>query len=116
MISMLAQSSGGSFNESYFKIMIQIIIYWTISFIAIIISFTIGYYIVLNKLKRKLKSKNMLPEIGIRKIKGKHSVYFKYGVQTFCVFESSDISEAKWFESQITHLFTEYKNDIIDEI
>ena len=96
--------------------MIQLIFSWAINFVVIFIAFTIGYYIVLKKLKRKLKSKNLLPEIGIRKVNGVHSVYFKYGFQTFGVFESSDIGEAKWFESQLKNLFTEYKNDIIDEI
>lgn len=96
--------------------MLQFFISWSINFIVIFTAFIIGYYIVLNKLKRELKSKNMLPEIGIKRINGTNSVYFKYGCQAFCVYESKDMENAELFKKQLVIFFNNYKCGIIDEM
>ena len=96
--------------------MLQLLISLVINFIAIFTAFIIGYYIVLNKLKRKLKSKNMLPEIGIKRINGTNSVCFKYGRQAFCVYETKDMENAELFKKQLETFFNSYKCGIIDEM
>ena len=96
--------------------MLEFVISSILNFITILIVFSIGYYFILRKLKKKLKSKNMLPEIGIKRINGVNSVYFKYGCQAFCVYETSDMENAEWFKNQLEIFFNSYKCDIIDEI
>ena len=58
----------------------------------------------------------MLPEIGVRKIGGKYSTYFKYGCQAFVVFTTNESDNAESFKKLIEHFFTQYKNGIIDEV
>ena len=96
--------------------MLQLLITLAVNFIVIFTAFIFGYHIVLNKLKRKLKSKNMLPEIGIKRINGTNSVYFKYGRQAFCVYETKDMENAELFKKQLVIFFNSYKCGIIDEM
>ena len=96
--------------------MLQLLITLAVNFIVNFTAFMFGYHIVLNKLKRKLKSKNMLPEIGIKLMNGTNSVYFKYGLQAFCVYETKDMENAELFKKQLETFFSSYKCGIIDEM
>ena len=96
--------------------MLQLLITLAINFIVLFTAFIFGYHIVLNKLKRKLKSKNMLPEIGIKRISELYSVYFQYGYQAFCVYETKDMENAELFKKQLEIFFNSYKCGIIDEM
>ena len=96
--------------------MLQLLISWAINFVILFIAFTIGYYIVLGKLKRKLKAQNMLPEITVEKIGGEYAATFKYGNQTFHCYSHSEIEFANYTKEMLIKFFNEYKNGVIDEM